>query len=275
MKDLLDYFQAKLDDVRRNYLLALEQNDRDGVHDLRVTLKRLKAYFNLIEAVGERFDARKHFRNFRKIAKNTGGIRDAQVQQDLLKALEKETVPNPQGFGDYLCRKEGESIERFREFSRLDVVSRLDSAGKSIRKAVRDVSPVWAETKAFGRFHNLKSDMIILGEEGDLRNEVLHKVRILSKETHYTFEILQQCFHLHEDREDFITGIKKVHQVLGLWHDYAVCLRYLDEYRTEGETTGDRKTCDNMHRYIAVEKGKLKKKFLSVFREFCSTAVTL
>ena len=83
-KEMIQYFQSKLNEIKRNYSLALEKNDIDGVHDLRVDIKRMTACFNLVESISGNFNARKNFRNFRKIAKNTGGLRDSQVQQILL-----------------------------------------------------------------------------------------------------------------------------------------------------------------------------------------------
>ena len=58
-KDMMDYYQSKMKDIKRNYALAVEKNVYDGVHDLRVDLKRMKAFFNLVESINRDFKAKK------------------------------------------------------------------------------------------------------------------------------------------------------------------------------------------------------------------------
>ena len=44
-KKMIKYFNKKLKSIKYNYALSLEQNDVEGVHDLRVDIKRMKAFF--------------------------------------------------------------------------------------------------------------------------------------------------------------------------------------------------------------------------------------
>ena len=272
LNEILKYFQSRLDEVAYNYTLALENNDPDGVHDIRVAIKRLKAFFNLFEYINDEFIARKNFRNFRKIAKNTCGLRDSQVQLELLGKLNKKLNLNVIDFESYLKKIESENLESFRIFSKKEPIKKLDSSKKLFKKALKDISPVWAETKAHGRFYNLKNDLIILSSESDLKEEILHKVRIKSKETHYTLEIVQQCFHIFEDRTDFIKDIKKVHQVLGKWHDYDVSLVYLDNFLSGYGNNSSSETYDQLRKHITKQKVKLSNNFRTVLDEFGKTA---
>ena len=273
LNEILEYFQSRLDEVTDNYTLTLEDNDPDGVHDMRVAIKRLKAFFNLVENVNDEFIAKENFRNFRKIAKNTSGLRDSQVQLELLGKFNKKLNLNVSDFESYLKKMESENIESFRNFSnKKKPVKKLDSSKKLLKKALKNISPVWSETKAHGRFYNLKTDLIILSSESDLREEILHKVRIQSKEIHYTLEIVQKCFHIDENRTDFIRDIKKVHQILGKWHDYDVNLVYLDNFLSGYGNNSSAATYKQLRKHITKQKAKLSGNFRTVLDEFSKTA---
>ncbi len=267
-KNMPDYFQLKLKEMKSNYTLALKEKDIDGVHDLRVALKRMRAFFNLVEAVNGEFKANKNFRNYKKISGNTGGLRDSQVQRKLLDDMNKILKLDVNGYENFLKKKEDESFERFLSFSQKEPLERLKGSKKIITKALKNITGVHSETKAQGRLYNLKNNLILISSESDLKEEQLHRIRILSKETHYTFEIIQQCFHIYVDRKDFIKEIKKVHQILGKWHDYDICLLYLNDFLQSCGINPSAEPYSQLARHLREEKKNLNKNFRFVFDEF-------
>jgi len=266
-KELLSYFQSKLKQVRYNYNLALI-NDPDGVHDLRVEFKRLRGFFKLIESINDDFNAKKNFKDFRKIAKSTSGLRDFQVQQKLLKNAEKILYIDVNGYKNYLKKMEVENLESFRNFSRKNTIENLKKRGKCIKRALKDITPVWAETKARGCIYNMRTNLILLSNQDDLNDEILHDIRILSKETHYILEIIQKCFKIYENAKDFEAGIKKVHQVLGKWHDFDVSIGYLNDYVETQRNDISHETYHKLREHLQQDKEVLKKSFRTVFDEF-------
>ncbi len=272
---MIQYFQSKLNEIKCNYSLALEKNDIDGVHDLRVAIKRMKAFFNLVESISGNFNARKNFKNFRKIAKNTRDLRDSQVQQILLKKMQSKLNLNINEYETFLKNGEIENMESFRNFSAQETVKKLDEGKEIISRALKNISRIHGETKAQGRFYNLRNDLILLSSESDLKDEILHKVRILSKETHYTLEIVQQCFHLFDDGNEFIKGIKKVHQALGKWHDFDVSLIYMGNFLNNYSGDVPAKIHNQLKQHILEEKRKLNRNFRTVLDEFKQIAVLL
>lgn len=271
---LSDYYQARFDEILSNYNLALEK-DVDGVHDMRVSLKRMKAFFNIIGAIDDGFDPKKRFRSFKKIAKKSGNLRDVQVQIELITDVNKTLGLDVSAYYDYLGRQETESHEMFRAFAESSPLDNLKNAKKTIEKALEDISRVRAETKVQGRFFNIRNNLVIAGREKTLAEETLHRIRILSKEIHYTFEILNQCFNLYNERTDFVKAIKKVHQVLGSWHDYEVGLEHLDCFFAATGITSSQEPYTAIIKHMRTEKRKLHRKFGSTVKRFCDTAITL
>jgi len=271
--ELMSWYKTKLREVKSNYTLALVK-DVDGVHDMRVALKRMKAFFNLLGAISDDFDAKKRFRHFKKLARNSGAIRDAQVQIELLADINKPLGLDVTSYRDFLLSHEEKGFKELLVFAESDPIGKLKGVKKTISRALDDSTSVRVETMAQGRFYNLRNNLVLAGRE-QLEETVLHTIRILSKEIHYTFEILYQCLHLFEGRDDFVPEIKKVHQVLGKWHDYDVSLEYLDAFFTGNGVSPTDEPYSLLVKSVRKEKQRLHKKFSSVVKRFNDVAVTL
>ena len=181
---LLGYFQLQRETINQNFKLALEHNDPDGVHDLRVALKRMKALFNLVEALNGEFGAKKQFKNFWRISKKSCILRDSQVQQLITGKLKTTLNHDLHEYEMFLKEKEKESFSIFQLFTIKNPLDSLEKSRKRIAKALKNISPICAETKAYGRIFNLRNELILTGTDRNPGNKMLHKLRILAKETH-------------------------------------------------------------------------------------------
>ena len=269
----MDYYQSKMKEIKRNYALAVEKNDYDGVHDLRVDLKRMKAFFNLVESINRDFKAKKNFAAFKKIAKSICGLRDAQVQMKLVKRIMKTFDLDVGAYISYLKKTEADNYKSFRVFSKTDPIGKLKENRKIILQSLKVMSPVRAETKARGRFINLRNNLILLNSERDLREDMLHKVRILSKETHFTIEIIHRCFHIWKDRNIFISEIEKVHKLLGDWHDLDVGIKNLNDFTAHMDENISVEPYNLLASHMSEEKEKMITQFRKSFDEFTQTAL--
>src|SRR3989339_1916818 len=86
-KIVLDYFNARVAGLEQYCSLALERKEPEGIHQLRVENKRLKAFFCLLESINPALEAKKYFSGFRQLSKSGAAERDAFVQLELLNEL--------------------------------------------------------------------------------------------------------------------------------------------------------------------------------------------
>jgi len=272
-KEMMDYYQSKMKDIKRNYALAVEKNDYDGVHDMRVDLKRMKAFFNLVESINRDFKAKKNFAAFKKIAKSTGGLRDAQVQMKRVKKIMKSLDLDVGAYLSYLKKTEADNYKSFRVFSKTDPIGKLKESRKIISQSLKVMSPVRAETKARGRFFNLRNNLILLSSESDLEDDILHKVRILSKEAHFTIEIIHWCFHIWKDRKVFINEIVKAHKLLGDWHDLDVGIMMLNDFTEHLDESNSMEPFNLLASNMSEKKEKMSSQFRKSFDEFTQAAL--
>lgn len=272
-KDMVDYYLSKMKDIKRNYALAVEKNDYDGVHDLRVDLKRMKAFFHLVEAINRNFKAKNNFAAFRKIAKSTGGLRDTQVQMKLVKKITTSLGLDISAYISCLKKTEADYYESFRVFSKTNPIVKLKESRKKISQSLKAMSPVRAETKARGRFFNLRNNLILLNSENDMKEDIMHEVRILSKETHFTIEIIHRCFHIWKDRKVFIKEIVKAHKLLGDWHDLDVGIMKLKDFTAHMDENISTEPFNLLANHMCEEKEKMSTQFRKSFDEFAQAAL--
>lgn len=265
------YYRLKLKSVRRNFKLAQEHNDPDGVHDLRVDLKRMKAFFALVGSINHGFKAKKEFRSFKKIARNTGRLRDVQVQTELIENINGSLGLGFEDYRAYLMKKGIGSGAAFQKFALTKPIKSLKISDKIIHKALKEISPVRAETRVQGRFYNLRNNLVFLHNEEELRDEILHEVRKLSKETHYALDIIQPCFRIFRDSKGFLKKLIKVHKLLGAWHDYDVSLMYLNDFQKDCKVDFTKAPYSVLVKHIQDQKSTFRKNILSAFKDFSQT----
>ncbi len=273
-KTLTSYFNAKLEEITFNYYLALKR-DKDGIHDLRVAIKRLKAFHNLIEACAVDFDAPASFKVFRRLAKSTGQLRDAQVQRELMQKINSGNKLDITSFDIYLADMEERGYQRFLRLSKRDPLKKFSGSRKAVVKSLKKTSITRAETMARGRFINLLNNIVITGRTKSYRESNLHKVRIHSKEIHYTFELLASCLGLYEERTEFPAAVKKVHSVLGKWHDCEVCLDLIERFQAETPENAADTAVKSYAEKIRKEKARLLKKYKTSMADFVEYALTV
>jgi len=250
--------------------MALHYLHHEGIHDLRVEIKRLKAFFNFIEGMNPSFKSKKNFREIRTLFKAWGKIRDIQVQQSLAREWESKLHRDLSPYYNFLKQEEIEAWKPFFRAGEKFNLELLTQKKKRIRKALKELSTSLARSKAVERLNGLIYRLIEFGESPILKEAELHQVRILLKETRYTLEISQGCFPDLGIQDEQIGRLRDLHQILGKWHDAEVTLQFLEAFKSEA---GDPEffkgpAYRELFRYIQKEKATLRTKFEDPWKDF-------
>jgi len=247
--NMLGYFVNELEKFRKNHRLAYDSMDVDGVHDLRVCVKKIKAFLKLLSALNEKSNYKKNSEIFKTTAKSAGEFRDIQVQIEILEKTGKVTPEKFPVFGGILKNYEMGSYIKFKRLSPKYLPEELSKAEKRIVLSMLSVQTETSRAKALAYFDLLNKKLLGMCNVTDGYESNLHEMRKIAKELHYTFEIIDTSFQCFDNPKDFYTGIKKLHQALGNWHDYEVGLELINSL--------DKKTTEN----ISAETDFLKKVF--------------
>jgi len=230
---LLQHYMSRYSKIRNNYLIAVENSDPEGFHDMRVEIKQMRAIFNLIEYLNPEFNSKKNFKLFRQLFKAAGIVRDVHVQHDLTKEFEKKLGRGFPGYNNFLKQRETDTLMQFSGFSSKFDIDSLTKRKKMITKATKDIPVNSAESKAAKRFNDLIDKLFELKNNKDLGEEKYHQLRIFLKETRYTLEILLECFPDLDLRIELNEELRGLHRILGKWHDNDIGIEFLQMFKTQ------------------------------------------
>ena len=257
--------------VEENYNLAVRFADVEGVHDMRVGIKRLRAYFNLIEWINPVFQAKQNLKPIRRLFKAAGKIRDIHVQQELMMRWATELNLEMSEYYNFLKQKETEERKRFADFAKKKFDLKVfQSNWTLIQNVLSFISTEYIQYKSEERFNAQIEKLIKFKEKENFVEDDYHAIRILSKETRYTLEVLQACFPPKNIWTQLNETLRKVHQALGRWHDDDVSLLVLDGFLLSyaGKSFFDRNSYVKFKKSLADDKLKQMAEFEQRWMDF-------
>lgn len=230
---LFVYYATRCQHIQKHFDIVLTYFDLDGIHDLRVEIKRLRSFFQLIEWITPAFPAKRNMRRVRKVFKSVAELRDIHVQQQLTRTWSQSLGVFLSEYYNILKQKELTAREGFAAFaSHYDLHKTLAKNEKRVKKALEPLARDMVLTKIQERLEYLLRQILKYGENGH-QDHNLHKVRILTKEARYIAEIASTCFPELGYTELLIQKLKGIHQPLGHWHDIQVAFEHLEDFHAE------------------------------------------
>ncbi|OGG06752.1 MAG: hypothetical protein A3F83_16495 [Candidatus Glassbacteria bacterium RIFCSPLOWO2_12_FULL_58_11] len=270
-KIVLDYFNARVAGLEQFCSLALERKEPEGIHQLRVENKRLKAFFCLLESINPALEAKKYFSGFRQLSKSGAAERDAFVQLELLNEL---TADNRElelpGYREFIRQLEETGWNVFQQTAAAIKFQDFYKKAEAIDRALRNVTQKRAESRAMRRFEAMCNLLAGLKSSRSAADQVFHQIRIVSKEAYFTYQIIQNCFssYIEEEGKEPALFLKQTHQLLGRWHDCEICRSCLKEYWASPPKISDQPGLEAMRGIILERKERLKEEFIKLDPEF-------
>jgi CHAD domain-containing protein len=221
------YHQERVSGISRHWKIAKKNGNMEAIHDLRVEIKRLKAFLELMQALRLALDFKELFSPVRRLFKMAAPVRDPQVLQNIARTF-IDTEGSQQNISEYinlLKKKEMEGVTRFiKEASRFDPCL-LDKNHRLITLRLNCLEEPRLAFLAKNHLGALFTAIAKYRQNGDMEEEQsLHDIRILCKKTRYTLEVIKSCYSQVEfDMCD--RALKELHQALGLWHDRDIAIQ--------------------------------------------------
>ena len=233
---LLERFEEMLAEQQR----AWEGVDPEGVHQMRVATRRIRAAFRAFKGVLPADSIKEFNGQFKWVGNVLGAVRDLDVYQDNLQHYTAE-IPEEDGvclidYQQHLAelwqnarnnllaclssQRYLELLEGFTEFLKRSPV-------KTAAKTSRTLSIGDAATRLIGKQYKkvLHNGRAIMPESPD---ESLHSLRMDCKRQRYLFEFFQPIYG--KPLRPFIKQLKKLQDVLGEFHDACVATQRLRQY---------------------------------------------
>jgi CHAD domain-containing protein len=229
---LLEYFDAICDRLRIGLRQAHDHYAIEGIHDLRVEIKRLRALFRLVSFLKPEFDARAEAKPFKPLFGVAGQLRDIDIQQAIiLESLERHELSE---FANELKQLEFAlrpalliAIKKFQ-------TGRHANNRGEVARALKTMSAEELHDGLARRMKQLEGQIAPLLAKRSVSDIELHEIRKLSKASKYTLEVWQLLVKKDKTATHLSASLKAAYTYLGKWHDARVTNESLSRFLGRG-----------------------------------------
>ena len=226
---LTHYLTTQQHSFEQNLPLINDPLEAEAVHDVRVSIKKIRSLFLLLKFVSqENFNYKKSYSEFKPLFKKLGFLRDVQVQSILLISYEGELEVKLSDYSAFLEKLNGKEREKIKKWLPSNIPPDWDYLYILINNIVDFSVP---------GFIIHKSNMFIENKLDEIRellpaheNKTLHKIRRLLKEIRYIIDCLTGFSGENIFNPVMHINIKLIEDDLGNWHDRVVSAQLLERF---------------------------------------------
>lgn len=234
----IEHYQNELRRFRKYSERTLNDQGMEDVHQLRVSIKKLRAMWSLVEQmVKGRWTSQAHKDLFDKLFHVAGKLRASQMN---LKLIEEVHAVYLLPYVDFLVKKQMSHAEKLFEIIETFDHERLDELNSGLYDQVDELTD--AEVLENALTYVLEQT----SKDGFLDLASLHEIRIHLKEVQEILSIVVELNH-DAELEGQLGQIKTLNQNLGYWHDHGILLRSLNNFV---DSHGDREFMPNLTKLI-------------------------
>lgn len=231
-KSIYDYYFQQHRNSEHFLEQCLEEAEPEAVHQLRLCIKKLRAFDKLAGQLGleEHETHMKLSLRVRKMFKLAGQIRDIQVQINLLEKQDEQSGTSHPELSAWMQLRAKKRIERLHS---LHKKTKPDSEEKQDEKAavegvarLNDAAILSGANVVLNRLFK-KAGRLATGR---INENDLHRVRKITKQIRYIINAIQSCFPDYTFERISINSLKEIETVTGNWHDYLVRIELIERF---------------------------------------------
>ena len=227
---LKDCYERRVQSFSDQFASASSFPSSGAVHDMRVSLKRLRTFFNLAESINSAFDGEKAFAPARKLFRAAGKVRNLHVVEAKAREAVQAAFLELSEYYNWLKEEERREDKKFsracRRFHKNFFALAWPSLCLEVEGPAASRVGEGVENRLLALIREIKEKP---SAQRGLRR--LHFLRTRTKEARYALEIMQECGLTGDEGRLLNDRLRDVHQSLGRWHDEEVVLSSLREFR--------------------------------------------
>ncbi|MDN5202713.1 CHAD domain-containing protein [Fulvivirgaceae bacterium BMA10] len=226
---LIQHYLDKLASFHLYFKRTLEGQEIEDIHQLRVTIKKLRAMYALMElATRGTLKKKECFALFSKLFDEAGKVRDAQVS---LSIIERSKARYLVSFAENLRTIQKHANEKLLTSMQAFDFKRLEMLNNKLLQAMKELSVeiVIRESVTY-ILKEVRNVYVLKDHLPD--NRKLHKIRIRLKAVIEILTIMNELdatLRLEELRNNF----KSIEKQIGKWHDYIILLASLNYFTNQ------------------------------------------
>lgn len=215
----LEVYRRKLvREINIQFRMILVEPGKDPVHDFRLGVKRLTAFFYFLQSVDPRIKAKKILKPYRGLFKAIGRVRDLHIAEDVLSDLKFSKIDI-----NKLRKREKQYYQSFRY-----IVDELKISG--IRLPTVSSLSIPDQSILAGKNPYLETLLkAICSVDKRMTQKAWHRKRIILRRYHHTLDAFQHCAG-HELAEEEMKQMRMLERLLGDWHDRVISAEFISTH---------------------------------------------
>ncbi|HET9136592.1 MAG TPA: CHAD domain-containing protein [Candidatus Kapabacteria bacterium] len=243
MDALLNYYDSERLKYRNYLRLASKQPTPEVVHELRLTIKKIRALYYLAEFEHQSFDRTKQFAFYRSIFRKAGKVRDLDIIIELIENHNGNRRLDLRSLLPFLRAKRQQEMVQLRSYSNPS----NDQTDSVIRRIIaKEISKNDLEDFLDRIRNKLRST-----QKKHLSQKRLHKMRKLYKMFGYIIDASKINWN-HKS----LKRLRKRQQVLGQWHDFSRAVTILTELDGSSEIRKIFRKQEQQYRQKAIKQAR-------------------
>lgn len=223
---LLRYYKKRAKNINRLLSISPDEYSRETYHQLRVEIKKLSALLDLVKFCDKNFDQKKYFKPFEKIFRQSGKVREFQLEESMLKKYGQYSIEN------YLYKVKKDIKKAKNDFSFIINKKRVIKINRYFKKMVLFIKGIH-KNEVNNFLENKRKEINDLIRQRPLKPLQMHELRKKLKVDFYNWESLgQTCKDELKKGNDF-------QEVLGKWHDGRTVNNYLESAIIKEKTNSE------------------------------------
>lgn len=217
---VIDYLENERVNFGKHLLTARESFDVEGIHQFRLSLKRIRSLFHLLEFVLEdKFDADIEFEPFRPFFKSGGVLRDIHVALEMIGECENDLGTRFDKTREFLFFEQESAEKRFLRNTDRSLKNEFDQVAKILRKRL---------SVTFESEFNQRSFQWVVSQLSYLKDihgfivdpSIFHRFRRHQKETFYMIDFINNFTSGNIEIKGSLKELKEIARKIGTWHDH-------------------------------------------------------
>ena len=227
MKNLKTELIACFDRLDTGFHLALLEVQKDcrkgTIHSLRVTMKRLRAFYQLLDEIDPHFAGKMAVKKIKPLFTEAGKLRDLQIQQSLVLSHEEKLL---------IEHKTSEQLQRavqlqlgiFQQFLLEYSMAGVREGSQHARSHLQHINLRTLRRGLRNYFKATFKELSVLSREGLSSKKGLHELRKTVKKLHYNLVIIDQAIPKRNLSPQLLHPLENLQNQLGKWHDYRLAI---------------------------------------------------
>ena len=236
-----DYYLHQHRNIENYLELCLIHPEIELVHELRLSIKKLRAFHKLAEHLFLN-DTDEHIRiknRVRKLYKIAGQLRDTQVQIHMLTQFEEQTGITYPDLSRWLLRRERKQISRFSKKPPQVVPQAIAQSTHqkigSLLGSADDQTILSGAEKVLSGFCLQVRGL----SAANMNNRDLHRIRTITKRMKYIYNIMAHSYPDLKFGEVPIESLREIEVAAGHWHDNLVRVEFTGKFLQKMKLTDE------------------------------------